>query len=178
MTVAVSTVTSLTQLSRLLLQVASDSLDTTTAGAPDLVYMSPAAPAYDCCPALILNVGALTEESTQPLSPPAATGRRTSYGRLSLATFVITALRCAAVPDQNGSTSPDEIEASAVQVQEDGWALWNGIHCAIKNSVFLDVCSDIHIDRSVPINEQGGCVGWQFTIRAEIGGIPCSPSFS
>ena len=172
---APSDITTLTDLADLLLAVSLASIATTTAGTPPgyVSYVSPAAPAFDCCPALMVNVASLSEESTSPLSPPASTGMRDRYGRVILAQLVVTALRCAPMPQQDGSVLAADIDAVAVEVQEDAWALWNGITCAVKNEVFLDLCSIMHLDRSVSISEQGGCVGWQMVIRAEIGGIPC-----
>lgn len=172
---APSDITSLTDLADALLSVSLASIATTTAGTPAnyVSYISPAAPAFDCCPGLIVHVSSLSEESTSPLSPPASTGMRDKYGRIILAQFVITALRCAPMPQQDGSVLQNDIEAVAVEVQEDAWALWNGITCAVKNNVFMDLCSIMHLDRSVSISEQGGCVGWQMVLRAEIGGIPC-----
>lgn len=168
-----SDITTLTDLADLLLATAGACLEDTTAGAPTLQYISPAAPAFDCCPALIVHVAALSEESTSPLSPIAATGHRDLYGRVTLVTLVITALRCAPMPQQDGSVLTADIEAVAVMVQEDGWVLWNCIGCAIKNEVFLDLCKIVHFDRAVAINEQGGCVGWQMILRCEINQIPC-----
>jgi hypothetical protein len=173
---AVSDITTLTDLANLLLTTAEASLAATTAGTPTLSYISPAAPAFDCCPALIVNVQAMGEEATSPLSPAAATGMRDRYGRVILAQLVISALRCAPKVQADGSVLTTDIEASAVEVQEDAWALWNGITCAIKNGTFEDLCSIVHIDRSASISESGGCVGWQFVVRAEIGGIPCVES--
>lgn len=173
---APSTITSLSLMTDLLLAVSVTSLADTAAGAPSTAYVSPAAPAFDCCPAVIVYVAALSEEFTSPLSPVGATGMRDKYGRIILANFVITALRCAPKVQNDGSVLTTDIEAVAVEVQEDAWALWNGITCAIKNEVFLDLCSDVHLDRSQSVSEQGGCVGWQFIIRAEIGGIPCEPT--
>ena len=66
-----------------------------------------------------------------------------------------------------------DIEAAAVLVQKDGWALWTCIGCAIKNEVFLDLCTIVHFDRAIAINEQGGCVGWSMVLRCEINQIPC-----
>jgi hypothetical protein len=167
-------VTTLSDLADLLLTVSLGALQTTTAGAPAISYVSPAAPAFDCCPALILYVAALTEETTSPTAPIAATGMRGKYGRISLATYVILALRCAPKVSNTGVVLTSDATAVAHAVQEDGWALWNGVSCAIKNEVFEDLCSIVHIDRGQVIAEQGGCVGWQFTIRAEIPGIPCA----
>lgn len=172
---APSDITSLTDLTDLLLSVAYAAAGTTTAGTPAgyVAYVSPAAPAFDCCPGIMVHVASLSEEATSPLSPPPATGRRTSYGRIILAQLVVTALRCAPMPQQDGSVLSTDIEAVAVEVQEDAWAIFNAISCAIKNGVFEDLCSIVHLDRSVSIGEQGGCVGWSHVIRAEIGGIPC-----
>lgn len=175
---APNTITSLTSLAQLLLSVSANALNQTTALAPALQYISPSAPAYDCCPALIVNVAGLSEEATSPLAPAASTGMRDKYGRVILAALVVTALRCAPVPQKSGAVLTTDIETVAVQVEEDGWALWNGITCAIKNEVFSDLCSIVHLDLSFAIPEQGGCVGWQFNLRAQIGGIPCVESSS
>lgn len=171
---APTTITGLTDLADLFLTTAEAALAATTAGTPSLSYVSPAAPAFDCCPALIVHVAALGEEATSPLSPLPSTGMRDKYGRIIVAQLVATALRCAPKVQSDGTVKTTDIEAVAVEVQEDAWALWNGITCAIKNGTFEDLCSVVHIDRSASINEQGGCVGWQFAIRAEIGGIICA----
>ena len=171
---APSTITALTDMARLLLTESEAALALTTAGTPSLSYISPAAPAFDCCPALIVNVQGLGEEFTSPLYPVGSTGMRDKFGRVILAQLVISALRCAPKVQGDGSVLTADIEAVAVQVQQDGWALWCGITCAIKNGIFEDLCSIVHLDRSQVIPESGGCVGWQFIIRAEIGGIPCA----
>jgi len=164
---------SLMDLADLLLDTAALCLEDTVDGAPTLQYISPAMPAYDCCPALIVSVAALSDESTSPLSPIASTGHRTLYGRVTLATLVITVLRCAAPVQQDGSVITADIESVASQVLSDGWILWNCIDCAIRNGVFLDMCSIVHFDRAVAIREQGSCVGWEMILRAEINQIPC-----
>ena len=168
-----SDITTLTDLANLLLDTAGVCLEDTVAGAPVLQYIAPAFPAYDCCDALIVSVAALSDESTSPLSPIASTGHRTLYGRVTLATLVVTILRCAPQVQQDGSVLTADIEAVAAQVQSDGWVLWNCIDCAIRNGVFLDLCSIVHFDRAVAIREQGACVGWEMILRCEINQIPC-----
>ena len=170
-----SDVNSLFDLADSLLTVASAALATTDAGAPALSYLTPASPAFDCCPALIVNASSLGEDTTGPTAPLPATGRRDSYGRIILAGLTIWALRCAPKVQKDGSVLTADQDAVALEVMQDGWALWNGVTCAIKNGVFEDLCSYVHIGNSLPIAEQGGCVGWQFSVRAEIGGIPCVP---
>jgi hypothetical protein len=168
----VSDVTSLSDLAQAVLTTARACLATTAAGVPATYYVAPAAPAFDCCPALIVHVASLTEESTSPLSPVAATGQRTKYGRINLVGIVVTALRCAPKLQADGSVLTADIEAVAIEVQEDAWSLWCGFAHAIQCESFLDLCSDVHFDRGVSVAEQGGCVGWTFNFRAELGGIP------
>ncbi len=168
-----SDIDSLTDLAEQLLATAANALLATDAGPPVDQYMSPAAPAFDCCPALIVHVASLQEEITSPTGPPPVTGMRNRYGSIILAQMIVNVLRCAVSPLPNGSVPLAAVTADARMVQQDGWALWNGINCAIKNGIFEDLCSIVHIDRAGVVPEQGGCVGWQMWIRAEIGGIPC-----
>jgi len=171
MTVAVSTVNSTYELSQAFLGVCEDALASTAGGIPDLSYIYPVSPPVDCCPALIVWMNSLSEETTSPFSPPAATGHRASFGRLNLVGLTVWILRCSPPINQNGSIDLTEIAYTAQVVQQDGWALWCGIYDAIRDNRFLDICSAVHFDRSMPLREQGGCLGWSFSIRAELGGI-------
>ncbi len=153
------------------LTVAEGCLATTAAGVPDLAYIAPASPAFDCCPALIVSVAALTEEATSPQSTAADTGHRANYGRLNLANLNVIALRCA--PEMvNGAVVVGEIEEVTRKILEDGWALWCGFYHAIILGTFEGKCSDVHFDIGRAISEQGGCVGWLFQFRALLEGIP------
>ena len=169
---APSDVASLNTLAQLVLTTAQACLATTAAGTPSISYVAPAAPAFDCCPALIVHVATLGEEATSPLSPVPATGQRTKYGRINLAGLVVSALRCAPKVQPDGSVLTTDIEAVALEVQEDAWALWCGFAHAIQCETFLDLCSVVHFDRGFSIPEQGGCVGWHFNLRAQLNGIP------
>lgn len=173
MPVIPSDITTLSDLNALLLAVSQSALGNTTEGSPTLAYIAPAPPAFDCCPALIVFTQSIGEEATSPFGPPMATGRRDSFGRVDLVGLVVLVLRCAPKVQKDGTVLTADIMDVATIVQEDGWALWNGITCAIKNDIFLGKCADIHLDSARAINEQGGCVGWAMTLRAEIGGIPC-----
>lgn len=158
-----------------LMDVSAAALADTDAGTPTTVSLTPATPAFDCCPALFVQAFALSEEPTSPTAPIPATGQRDRYGRINMATLVVWALRCAARVQSDGSVLVADNEAAARAVLQDGWALWNGITCAVKNGTFENLCSYMHIQQSISIPEQGGCVGWQFSLRAEIPGIPCEP---
>lgn len=168
-----SDINSLYDLAILLLETATDALVETDEGPPADRYLSPAAPAFDCCPALIVHVASLQEEITSPTGPPPVTGMRTRYGSIILAQLVINVLRCSTSPNPNGSVPLESVTADAHMVQQDGWALWNGITCAIRDGTFKGLCEIVHFDRATTIPEQGGCVGWQMWLRAEIGGVPC-----
>ena len=168
---SVSTVDSTYLLSQQFLGVCETALAATTDGAPVLSYVYPVEPVIDCCPALIVFLSGLTEETTSPLTPPAATGLRAAFGRLNLLTLNAWILRCAPRTNADGSVDVVEIERVAEQVQQDAWALWNGIYRAVREGTFEDTCSDVHYGPSRPIREQGGCLGWAFTIRAELGGF-------
>lgn len=170
-----STITTLTDEADALLAVCEAALATTDAGVPDRVFLSPSPPIWDCCPFLNVYVAGLREETTSPISPIAETALRGKFGNVILATYVITAVRCAPVPaGLNGLPSVADIQASAIEVEQDGWALWNGIRHAHADGVIFDRCIGVHFDGGSPIAEQGGCVGWQFQIRASIPGIPNS----
>lgn len=167
-----STVTSVTELAQSFLDTCSDALEQTTAGPPALQFLDAGpAPAWDCCPALFAFVTFLTEEPTAPQQTAADPGRRAQYQAINLVTTNVVVLRCAANPDHNGNVLASEKSAVAATVQEDGWAMWCGLNRAIRLGTFKDLCTIVHRDFGAALIEGGGCVGWQFTIRAQLGGF-------
>lgn len=169
---AASDVHTLSDYAQAVLAVCEDSLATTDDGTPDRSYVTAAPPTWDCCPFLSVYVARLAEETTSPVSPLPATAQRGEFGNIILATYVITAVRCAAAPQGTQLPSIAAMQAVADQVDQDGWALWNGLRHAVANGVIFDNCTGVHFDGGNPIVEQGGCVGWSFNIRASIPGIP------
>jgi hypothetical protein len=174
MSVVPSTVLSLWESAGELLLVAEDALSETSGGTPDRSYVSASEPAFDCCPFLTVYVSALTEDTTGVGPGGVAGGHRTGRGSIILATYQILAVRCAAPYGNKGVDvpTPEAIEAVAQLVTEDGWSLWNRIRSAVKCEEIFGTCSEVYFDGGVPIPEQGGCVGWRFTIRAALPGIP------
>jgi hypothetical protein len=170
--ITVSTITTLTDYAQDLLGVCENALATTIGGVPDRSYITPSEPAWDCCPFLNVQVGGLTEAPTSPLGPAEAPALRTKFGNVILARYVITAVRCS--PTVNGTQLPTvaAMNASAAEVLEDGWALWNGLRHAIEDNLIFDGCLGVHFDGAQPLPDQGGCVGWRMVIRASIPGIP------
>lgn len=173
MTVAVSTISTLTEYAHDVKDVCLLSLAGTIGGIPETAEVTASAPSYDCCPSLYVHISALREAPTSPLGPPEATAMRTKFGNVILVTYVITVIRCAANPSGvNNLPTSAAIEAVAAEVLEDGWALWNGLRHALEDGTIFDGCLGVHFDGGAPVQEQGGCVGWIFTIRASIPGIP------
>lgn len=153
-----------------LLVVCETALAATEEGTPPS-WTSPAPPAFDCCPALIVHVSRLAEAPTAPASPSEQTARRVTLGGVILATYVIDILRCAANPPTSGRLpTPAAITAVAHVVQQDAFAIWNGLRAAVRSGDIFETCQGVHFDGGQPIREQGGCVGWEFIVRAMIPG--------
>jgi hypothetical protein len=172
MSVAPSTVASLFEQASALLNIAGDALEETVGGLPDRSYVAPAEPAFDCCPFLTVHVPALGEDTTAVGLGGVAGGRRATTGSVILATYVILAIRCAPQAEASGLPALSDIEAVAREVQQDGWALWNVLRQAIRDGEIFGMCSEVYFDGGVSVPEQGGCIGWRFTVRAAIPGIP------
>jgi hypothetical protein len=149
-----------------LLDTSAIILDTTPALAPTSQFLSPSRPAIDC-EFLAVQITRLAEDTTSPLGLTDMK-RRNHFGNIILATFVIYVARCA--PEMVGANPPTDAAktASALTVQEDGWALWNGIR-EYQDSLF-DGCLGVYFDGGIPIQEEGGFMGWQFQIRASVEG--------
>lgn len=142
-------------------------LNTTTAMAPTSQFLTPSTPAFDC-EFVAVQVARLGEETTSPLTTAMIPGNRDRFGNVILATYILYVVRCA--PEMMGANPPTDAAktASAVTVQEDGWAIWNGWR--EEQSFIFDDCTGVHFDGGVPIQEEGGFVGWTFQLRSMIEG--------
>lgn len=176
MSIAVSDVSSMYDIAVDLLDAVVAAMGTTDAGAPDRSFVSPGAPAFETqCDQAAVQVLSLTEEQTGPLSPAMSTGLRHYRGRVNLVGMVAYTIRCAEVSEGNQNVyqplQDPSLDAQAKAVYQDGWAVWNHITRQINAGLlFGDTCTDVHFDLGVPYNPQGGLTGWQFTLRAELGG--------
>lgn len=174
MSVTPSTVDSLFESAGELLLVCEDALADTAGGTPERSYVAPADPAFDCCPFLSVYVPGLSEDTTAVGPGGVAGGHRSVSGSIILATYVVHAIRCAPEGANGLIPSPVEIERVAQLVQQDGWALWNRLRSAIRCEEIFGNCREVYFDGGSFVPEQGGCVGWTFTIRASLPGIPRS----
>ena len=146
-------------------------LATTAAGSPDRAYVSPGVPAFEC-DQLTVHAPLLGEEFTSPLNPAAASGHRDRYQRVNLATLVVTLVRCAPTSQDGGKAAetPD-LDALAVTLLTDGWALWNGIMQLIREGVLFSACREKHFDSAAALPLQGNVGGWTLTFRIHIPGF-------
>lgn len=168
-----NSVTTLYDFAEELLAESVLALTTTTAGSPTRAYVAASLPALDCCPQLTVHVQGLALEGTSPVSPGPVVGFRTQLGQVNLATLLVTIVRCSPQPTGGDLTPPDAAANAtfAATVLEDLWALWNWITNIIRDgTLFEGKCMGVYLDGATPIDDQGGCGGWTFTIRTSIQG--------
>lgn len=147
-------------------------------GAPELRYITAGLPSIDCCPAMWAYAGQLSEGPTSPARTALDPGHRSgSFNRINLPSLNLLVMRC--TPTFNvtpGGTvempSSDELAEVARQVYADGWCLWKEISRAIKAGLLFSRCSEAFLDWGVPQDPAGGCAGWLFTMRINLGGYP------
>lgn len=156
----------LTETAQSVLDATVDILNTTPAGAPIHQFLTSGSPAFDC-EFVAVQVPRVAEDSTSPLSV-LDTKRRNRFGNIILVTFVIYVVRCGPSIKQGLPPTDQAKTDNAALVFRDGWVLWNGIR-DVQDDLFDD-CLGVYFDGGVPIEEQGGYVGWVFQIRASIEG--------
>lgn len=150
-------------------EAAEEILATTVAGTPERSFVCHGLPALDCCDQLAVNVGAIGEAATAPLTALGAGQRHRSPGRVNLTTLIVTISRCyPSVSDDGVPPSAADQEAAAEALNEDGWALWNGLFR--QGGDLFAACDSVFFDGLVPLPPQGGCAGWVFQIRFELAG--------
>jgi hypothetical protein len=158
------------------LQAAQQALALTAAGTPGRVYASAGRPAFDCCGQLTAWASFLAEGDTQSGAGGLAGSKKARIGKYPVITVTIQATRCAALPtgrppDQAPPT-PAALQAVAAQTNEDVWALYLYIAQDLRDGDLHEACGGSWFDGATPINEQGGCVGWELVYRYPIpGGI-------
>lgn len=172
MSVVPSDVTTLGTWALELLAACEDALATTVGGVPDRSFVSAGQPALDCCPQLTVHVEGISADTTAPVNPLAA-GHRTQTGQLILARMVVTIARCA--PTFGGDTlitpSASALQESALEVDQDMWAIWNKLFTVKEEgNIFDGACSALYFNGGIPLDTAGGCAGWTFEVQAAIQG--------
>lgn len=160
-----------------ILQVAVDALDSPVAldagllGAPGRQYVADGLPAFDC-EQVTVHLPGLLEEITSPLSPGPATGQRHIVGRINLANFVTTVVRCVPVSDTTIPPSEAKIETSARQIYSDWWGLWAAFYWHAREGTLLggDRCEVRRFQASHNVDPSGAFGGSIVNIQLQIDG--------
>lgn len=157
------------------LEVCRAAVATTAGGAIERAFVSPGAPAWDCCPQLTVHVGGPAEGDTAPLSPPLQPGHRTQQvGIVPLVPLTATVIRCVPISDAQGNPPiPSLLEASAQEIDEDIWAIWAHTRSAFHDGDLFASPSgsrELVFDPAFSDAPEGGCAGWQIPLRVAVGG--------
>lgn len=166
-------VTDLDTLCHELLDASVEALDTIPAvapglaGSPERFFVSPGQPSLDCCDQLTVHASGVAEAPTSALG--LAAGKRAQQGaRINHVGLVVTITRCiTSVPEIPLAA---DLEASAEQVNADGWALWNHIWNLIRADMLFTLCGEVFWDGLRPVNPSGGCAGWTLNLRVSLEG--------
>lgn len=154
-----------------------ESLDTIPAyeagleGAPARAFVSPGTPVWDCCDQIAIHPPLIQQGGTAPGG--LAAGKRHLTGTINHVTLLGTATRCIPTIDDLGrAPTPDALQASAEQLNADGWALWNHLYNLQSSGLLLSLCDQVFFDGINAVVPAGGCAGWTVTVRAYLDGYP------
>lgn len=150
----------------------------TSAGAPDIQYVSAGPPAWDCCPALIVHVGGPSTGNTRVPSGGLGEGHRiATTGVIHLISLTATVLRCSASYGEGEDflPSPEAETAVAAVTNADIWAITNYLVDAIADGVIFGSCQERMLDNPVTLAQQGGCAGWLVPVRFSLPGFVAIP---
>jgi hypothetical protein len=155
-----------------------DALDTlTSAGAPARTFVSPGAPAWDCCPMLCVHVGDSTVAATRLDGGTLAAGHRIVLtGIVDQPYLTATVLRCE--PDAIGKAvaagQPPPTAALtgfAATLNEDIWAIRNWVRARkADGTLFSGVCRELTMEPGRSLTVAGLCGGWEQPIRITLDG--------
>lgn len=155
-----------------------DILATTDAGAPSLEYVSPGEAALDCdCDGngqLTTWVQGLGEAPTSPQGPTDVL-QRARFRAQPMVTIQVLVARCLSIAEGANLLPPDEMSLAAIEVQDDAWAIWNGVMRAVEREELFAKCSPFQRVSAVPLPVQGGCIGWVITFSVNIPGYAPIP---
>ena len=140
---------------------------------PDIsrAFVALDAPALDCPDTVTVHINALSRQALSygvPLSEFEA--GPALGGAVSLASFVITVVRCAPRPGDSGERPPPIAYENASQLLlTDLWTLWKAIPPAIDRAeLWQGSCQKFVLGPVASIPESGGFAGWTLALTAEV----------
>ena len=134
-------------------------------GSPGRSYVSPGLPAFDCCPQLTVHVSSVLPS---PTSPGTAQGISARSALVTVASMTATIIRC--VSSEGEPPAAADLQASAEQINADGWALWNHILNMIRAGDLFSQCGEVFWDGLRSIDPSGGCGGYRLNLRVLLDG--------
>lgn len=170
-----STATSLFDVAAELLAAAQAGAATTSGGMFPIGYVSLAAPAFDCCPALIVHVDRFGHE---PAGGDAARlgplHRLVQNAAVIVVDLTVTMIRCVPIVGAGAEVvlpSVPALAASAAETYQDAWAIRNHLASEHRaNRLLPGLCREVEIGTATPVNPQGGCGGWLLPVRVQLDG--------
>lgn len=147
-----------------LLEASIDALDTIPliasglGGSPARSFVSPGIPALDCCDQLAVHVQGVSE------IPVGSSQTHKAGARHNVVTLVVTITRCHSLDVVPPPVAT--LQATAAQMDADGWALWNELWNQMRSGDLLTLCDEVFWDGLRALTPSGGCGGWVLTLRA------------
>lgn len=163
--------TDLYQLAGEYLFAVRDALNTTVKQAPSRGFVSPGAPAWDCCDQLTVHVVSPQLAPTSPGVGALSDQRRFNLGDyVNYITLTATILRCVPTLDDDGNLpTVTAMDAAAQTILSDLWAVWNVLSQAkAAGTLFAGRCREMTFTPAVSQNPQGGCGGWEISAIVQL----------
>lgn len=170
------TVSFLAECAESILDAAEAALVEATTGRepPSHVFVAHGEPAWDnCCDGGQLSVHLVQVlHDPQDVTAGGAIGGSPQYGCMiePKPTFAITLLRCVTPPGDSMSDvipAPGDVDDDAQGLLTDLWALLTELYDRIAACVLIpgmSNCRDAFVIAATPLDEEGGCAGWQVTV--------------
>lgn len=133
-------------------------------GAPTRSFVAPGRPAADCCPQMTVHVATVFDDQLGAFVP----GRSYMTTRMNQVTLAVTLFRCAET--EKPMPAQAELVAAAMQVDADGWALWNHIFGMVRAGTLFTRCSEVKFGLLSSLPPEGGCVGWFWPVEIQLDG--------
>ena len=167
-----ATVADLNVVAQAFLVAATDALELTAAGPPARRYVSPGEPALDCCGQLTVWIQQISDAELLAGSGALARAAAIKRGTQPEIGLFVQATRCVnlAADKATDLPSPTNLEAAAVAINEDAWALRTQLMWDLRHGDLAQVCSGAEFLGANALIPQGGCVGWTFSFRYPIEG--------
>lgn len=166
-----ATVDDLNDVAEAFLSASTDALDLTPAGAPGRRYVSPGEPALDCCGQLTVWVQTVGDAPLNAGPGALARSKAINRGTQPQVTLFVQATRCADMElDTNKLPDPLALQAAAVTINRDVWALRCHLMDELRNGDLAKICSGAEFIGAVALVPQGGCVGWTLSFRYPVDG--------